>query len=151
MQRREFCQWFGVGCLASYFPVALAACSPSEKTSTTTGQAPTTPRSDGFISVGAVSQLDSGSGQIFLDKKSAKKPVLVIRNPDDSKNLIAVNPTCPHKECDVAWQGDIKSFVCPCHKSRFAADGKVTNGPATQPLAKYEAKIEGNSVLVKVS
>ncbi|PSB05195.1 ubiquinol-cytochrome c reductase iron-sulfur subunit [Merismopedia glauca] len=150
MQRREFCQWFGVGCLASYFPIALAACSPNEPTSTTAQNSSATPRSDGFTSVGAVSQLDSGEGQI-LNKQAAKQPVLVVRSPEDSKKLLAVNPTCPHKQCTVAWQGDIKSFVCPCHNSRFAADGKVTNGPATQPLPKYEAKIEGNAVLVKVS
>jgi cytochrome b6-f complex iron-sulfur subunit len=150
MQRREFFQWFGVGCMASYFPVVLAACAPNEQSATSnTGQTAGTPRSDGFTSVGAISQLDSGSGQI-LNKQTPKKPVLVVRSPDDSKKLLAVNPTCPHKQCDVAWQGDIKSFVCPCHSSRFAADGKVTQGPATQPLAKYEAKIEGNSVLVKV-
>lgn len=148
MQRREFIQWFGVGCLASYFPVALAACSDNQPVATSPG-VPATPRSDGFVAVGNVSELDGGTGQI-VNKNAAKNPVLVVRDPNDGKNLLAVDPTCPHKQCLVVWQGDIKSFVCPCHSSKFAADGAVTNGPATEPLAKYEAKIEGNSVLVKV-
>jgi cytochrome b6-f complex iron-sulfur subunit len=151
MQRREFCQWFGVGCLASYFPVALAACTGNEGTSTTapTPGAKASARSDGFVAVGTVADLDGANGQI-LNKEAAKEPILVIRNPADPKSAIAVNPTCPHKQCPVGWQASNKTFACPCHGSEFAPDGKVTKGPADKPLAKYQVKIEGNSVLVKV-
>ncbi|MCA1993680.1 MAG: Rieske 2Fe-2S domain-containing protein [Coleofasciculus sp. S288] len=71
--------------------------------------------------------------------------------PADTQKVIAVNPTCTHAGCSVAWDNDQQSFVCPCHDSKFASDGKVLRGPANKPLATYEAKLEGNSVLVKAS
>lgn len=47
------------------------------------------------------------------------------------------------------WEQNQKSFVCPCHDSKFAPDGKVLGGPATKPLQTYTAKLEGGNVLVK--
>ncbi|WP_414546376.1 ubiquinol-cytochrome c reductase iron-sulfur subunit [Nostoc sp. CCY0012] len=41
-----------------------------------------------------------------------------------------------------------KSFVCPCHDSKFAPDGKMLGGPATVALQTYIAKLEGGDVLV---
>ncbi|MCA1991826.1 MAG: cytochrome B6, partial [Coleofasciculus sp. S288] len=60
MNRREFLGWVGVGGIASYLPIALAACSPKVAES----ESPTSPpRTDGFQSVGTVAELDK-SGQI---------------------------------------------------------------------------------------
>lgn len=154
MKRRDFVNWVGVGLIASFLPVAIAACTKDEegesqeKPSTKNDRG--TPRSDGFESVGTLAQLDSSGGQL-LDKEFVAGPVLVIRNPDDTKNLTAVNPTCPHQNCSVGWQTDNKIFLCPCHGSKFAVDGKVLEGPAKKPLSTYQVKVENNSILVKSS
>lgn len=161
MNRREFLSWVGVGTLASYLPVALAACSPdtNQTPSAQNPQANTAPpppsptevanaATKEFQVVGTVAELDK-EGKI-LNKKLASGPVLVVRNPADPKGVLAVNPTCTHNGCIVEWEEDEKYFECPCHDADFAADGKVIKGPAKQPLKIYEAKIEGNSVLVKV-
>ncbi len=153
MDRRTFLAWVGVGWVASSLPVALAACSSnSTKSDNSTNKATAanpTPSAEGFQPVGTVAELDR-KGQI-LNKQLASGPVLVIRNPDNANNLAAVNPTCTHKGCTVAWKTNKKLFVCPCHDSEFAVDGKVVEGPAKKPLPTYEAKIEGDSILVKVS
>ncbi|HBB31720.1 MAG TPA: cytochrome B6 [Cyanobacteria bacterium UBA8803] len=144
MNRREFLTWVGVGGLASYLPVAIAACSPKA----TQSESPASPvRTDGFQPVGTVAELGQ-KGQI-LNKEFSGGAVLVVQNPANPKAVTAVNPSCTHEGCTVTWQADQKQFVCPCHDSKFTLDGKVTQGPAKTPLVTYEAKLEGNSVLVK--
>ena len=49
--------------------------------------------------------------------------------------LRAMSPICPHLGCDVRWNVAEGSWDCPCHGSRFDADGLVVNGPAVRGLA----------------
>ncbi|BAT51307.1 cytochrome b6/f-complex iron-sulfur protein PetC [Nostoc sp. NIES-3756] len=135
MKRRDFINWVGLGLIASSLPVAIAACSSAQTASTD------------WQTVGNVTDLDK-SGQL-LNENSSIGPVLVV---DTSKeNLVAVNPTCTHKGCTVAWKAEAKKFVCPCHGAEYGIDGKVQKEPATQPLKTYAAKIEGSSVVVRQS
>ncbi|HEY9727978.1 MAG TPA: ubiquinol-cytochrome c reductase iron-sulfur subunit [Chroococcales cyanobacterium] len=146
MNRREFLMWVGIGGVASYLPVALAACSPKSTESKSTVSSANT---DGFQPVGTVAELDQ-KGQI-LNKNFSAGTVLVIRDPANPNQVLAVNPICTHAGCTVDWEKDKKDFLCPCHDSKFAPDGKVLKGPAKKPLPTYTAKIEGNSILVKPS
>ncbi|MGE5659984.1 MAG: ubiquinol-cytochrome c reductase iron-sulfur subunit [Actinomycetota bacterium] len=149
MERRTFLGWFSVGWIASLFPVAFAACSNNSQkleSSETIANATTSGVcSDGFTVAGSVAQLTK-DGQIF-NKQSSVGPLLVIRT--DSNDLSVVNPTCTHRGCTVAWKANQKEFVCPCHGARFAAEGKVLEGPAKLPLKTYEVKVEGDLVCVK--
>ncbi len=54
---------------------------------------------------------------------------------DEQHNLHAVNPTCTHIHCTVAWNTAEKSWDCPCHGARYNCDGEVLTGPATKNLA----------------
>ncbi|HEX8724617.1 MAG TPA: ubiquinol-cytochrome c reductase iron-sulfur subunit [Gemmatimonadaceae bacterium] len=40
---------------------------------------------------------------------------------------------CTHQQCAAGVQNGTQ-IVCPCHGSRFDANGNVVNGPATRPL-----------------
>lgn len=41
---------------------------------------------------------------------------------------------CPHPECGMVWNSTESTWDCPCHGSRFSADGKVYQGPANSDL-----------------
>jgi cytochrome b6-f complex iron-sulfur subunit len=87
----------------------------------------------------------------ILNKGFAGGSVLVVSNPANPKTITAVNPICTHRGCTVEWKADKKAFVCPCHDAQFSSDGKVLKGPAKKSLSTYDAKIEGDSVLVKAT
>ncbi|MFF0273915.1 FAD-dependent oxidoreductase [Streptomyces sp. NPDC004330] len=43
-------------------------------------------------------------------------------------------PRCTHRGCELGFDETEGTWECPCHGSRFAADGSVLQGPATRPL-----------------
>ena len=47
--------------------------------------------------------------------------------------LEALSSICTHRSCKLDAEPD-RTFYCHCHGSTFAADGKVTDGPATRDL-----------------
>ena len=57
---------------------------------------------------------------------------------DDNGELHAVSARCTHLGCYVAWNTAERSWDCPCHGSRFDADGRVIQGPATKDLERAE-------------
>lgn len=158
MKRRSFMNWVGAGLMATSLPVAIAACSPAEDTAaeadpcaatgdTAAAEVDSSIRDDGFAALGTVSELDSAG---FLSSKTfIAGSVIAIRDPEDAGGIIALDSLCPHQGCHVDWEST--EFACPCHGSTFSADGAVTNGPATEALGTYEAKIEGDLVLIKAA
>ena len=46
---------------------------------------------------------------------------------------------CPHLGCIVAWNPVEETWDCPCHGSRFAADGRLVHGPAIGDLTPIES------------
>ncbi|SDE00286.1 Glycine/D-amino acid oxidase [Mucilaginibacter pineti] len=55
---------------------------------------------------------------------------------DDEGVIHALSPVCTHAACIVNWNGEEKSWDCPCHGARYDIEGKVLTGPATRDLAK---------------
>jgi len=53
---------------------------------------------------------------------------------DESGTLHRLSAVCPHMKCIVAWNPTERTWDCPCHGSRFSAEGKVIVGPANIDL-----------------
>ncbi|MBW4666151.1 MAG: ubiquinol-cytochrome c reductase iron-sulfur subunit [Cyanomargarita calcarea GSE-NOS-MK-12-04C] len=143
MNRRNFITLFSVSLFLNCSPILFAA-SYAAKPKPKPKKKPS--QSENWIDIGTIAELDK-AGQIFK-QKSSLGAILVI-GTSKNNNLIAVNPTCTHLGCTVDWEAKENIFLCPCHASEFAADGKVINGLATKPLSTYKTKIEGNIVMVK--
>jgi glycine/D-amino acid oxidase-like deaminating enzyme/nitrite reductase/ring-hydroxylating ferredoxin subunit len=57
---------------------------------------------------------------------------------EESGKIHALNPTCPHAKCQVAWNGAEKSWDCPCHGARYSFTGEMLTGPARKDLEVIE-------------
>jgi len=79
-----------------------------------------------------VEEVGEGEGMIV---SSGGKKYAVARIDGE---LRALDPTCTHMGCTVAWNAAEKSWDCPCHGSRFNTLGEVLNSPATAPLTRIE-------------
>lgn len=75
----------------------------------------------------------AGEGDIF-DTDDGKIAV----SCDANGQHLAVSAVCTHLGCIVVWNNAELSWDCPCHASRFAADGKVLHGPAVKDLEQKE-------------
>jgi menaquinol-cytochrome c reductase iron-sulfur subunit len=77
---------------------------------------------------------------------SEKSTAWVVKQPDNS--IVAFGPQCTHLGCAYHWEEGKNEFLCPCHSSLFALDGKVVSGPAPRPLDRYDIKIQGAKLLL---
>jgi cytochrome b6-f complex iron-sulfur subunit len=66
--------------------------------------------------------------------KLAERNVLVLR---DERGFRALSLICTHLGCITGREAS-GEFVCPCHGSRFDAEGVVTKGPAPSRLRYLE-------------
>lgn len=112
---------------------------------------PRAPRDSGWIDAGDISELTPGTPLELSFQQSRidgwrpvteKRTAWVVRMPD--RRILAFGPQCTHLACAYHWENPQNKFVCPCHGSEFAIDGKVLMGPAARPLDQYQTKIENN-------
>lgn len=63
-------------------------------------------------------------------------------------DLVAYSTVCPHLGCGIDFDDGAKKFYCACHKSYFALDGSVENGPS--PRAMDQLEVEAAEQLVSI-
>ena len=96
-----------------------------------------TTSSDGrLVLSGQVAPELQKAGGAVVAQISCPRPVLVANT---GSGIVAVQATCPHAGCELAWVPEDRQAECPCHGSRFAGDGTVLNPPARTPLQTWPA------------
>lgn len=70
--------------------------------------------------------------QLFSPSRSILKPQLALNALEAASNLLTLSERrCPHMGCALKWNPQEHTWDCPCHGSRFDADGNLLDNPAT--------------------
>ncbi|MGD0153371.1 MAG: Rieske 2Fe-2S domain-containing protein [Thermacetogeniaceae bacterium] len=85
-----------------------------------------------------------------LKKIDLQGRAILLINHDNS--IYAIEEKCTHRGCSLAAGKLVgNSIECPCHQARFnIISGKVTQGPATKPLAVYQVAVESGMIAINL-
>lgn len=100
-----------------------------------------------FVQAAALADIPQG-GVLAVDIDGAE--IALVRDGDD---IYALRDECSHAAIPLS-EGDVEGCEIECwlHGSRFdVRTGEPVNLPATQPVATYPIKIEGDTVMVDLS
>ena len=89
-------------------------------------------------------ELQAAHGVLPVRADGAGKPIMIVRGAE--AQFVALSLRCTHLGCTVGWNEEARRFDCPCHGSRFQADGSVLKGPAKRPLAGYPVRFDGTTL-----
>jgi cytochrome b6-f complex iron-sulfur subunit len=146
LNRREFVAASTVtvcGCIAGcQSDRAGDAAAPSGETDAS--NLPPETNLQGTVDVGTISDYPRDG---VYDRFARSDRIYVVRQ---NGRVYALRAVCTHRACLVV--PDASALRCPCHGSRFEADGTVTKGPATRQLAHYAiARTDGGRLIVDKS
>ena len=96
------------------------------------------PQARTIIDLGSRSKYPVGSRTVLPDV-----PALLIST---DKGFTALSLVCTHLGCTV--EESPNGFQCPCHGSRYSAQGEVQRGPARLPLRTLRVETTPNGHLV---
>lgn len=83
----------------------------------------------------AVQGKENPYAQVFTPSRSIFRPQLALNSFEAVKNLITPSKKrCPHLGCALKWNKEEQTWDCPCHGSRFTAEGNLIDNPATADL-----------------
>ncbi len=71
--------------------------------------------------------------------------VYIVRMPE---GFYAVSAVCTHLGCITQWKPDTDMIACPCHGSKFKADGTKIEGPAPRPLPHFVISLTADGELL---
>jgi thiosulfate dehydrogenase [quinone] large subunit len=76
--------------------------------------------------------------------ESVDEPAWVLQL--DRGDFTAYSAICPHQGCTVEFVSPADGFACPCHQSRFDAQGQRISGPAPKGLTSIPVTVQGADV-----
>jgi Rieske Fe-S protein len=100
---------------------------------------------NGVATVNVAGTALSSSGGAAIVTTSTVGTVLVVRTGTASVSVLTA--TCTHQQCTINSYENMV-FQCPCHGSRFDANGTVQRGPATANLRRFNATITNDAISI---
>jgi len=97
-----------------------------------------------FVAVSGVDDLGEGEMRAF----DVHGTEIAVANVGGAFHAFA--DTCTHRGCSLAG-GDLEetTVICACHGSEFdVTSGEVLQGPAREPIATYETRVDGGTLEV---
>ena len=95
------------------------------------------------VTAARVGELAPNSYKIF---KFGTTPGILINTIDGE--LKAFSAVRTHLTCNVLYESDTETILCPCHNGRFDLSGKVISGPPPSPLEAFKVEIAGEEIMV---
>jgi Rieske Fe-S protein len=123
----------GSAAIASIVIPILQGCEP---TSIPTISDPADPDGRFGVSVADLSESKPAKQAPGLTDSDGKG-ILVTRLSDTE--YLALSMECTHQQCNVEATSTSGGLPCFCHGSIFNLDGTVRQGPAEEPLKRYDA------------
>ena len=114
---------------------------------------PKSKKKEAWIEAGNISLIDAKVPEEVVFRRtrvdgwkvtSEKATAWVVKVSD--QQVVALAPQCTHLGCAYHWDDKNQNFLCPCHTSVFAKDGKVLSGPAPRALDRYQSKVENGKI-----
>ena len=78
----------------------------------------------------------------------AGEPTYLTVQDDGTLHPQGIVDNCTHLGCTFPWNPVDEQFQCPCHGSRYTADGTVVRGPANLPLKLAHVEVEGDAIWI---
>ncbi|MCS7230166.1 MAG: non-heme iron oxygenase ferredoxin subunit [Candidatus Kryptonium sp.] len=99
-----------------------------------------------YIQIAKIDEIKNGELKVF--EVNDESVILINLNGE----IFAYKNQCSHMELelnDAEIDGEI--LTCPWHGAKFdIRTGAVVRLPASQPLEKYEVKVEGDKIFIKI-
>jgi cytochrome b6-f complex iron-sulfur subunit len=78
----------------------------------------------------------------------AGEPTYLSVKQDGTLDGVGIVDNCTHLGCTFPWNEIDQQFQCPCHGSRYSADGSVVRGPAPLPLKLVRVDVKENAIWI---
>ena len=145
MQRREFLKGSCRICLlgAAGFAVALEACSPKAGAATSTNSSIIV--KDKIATVPLINLKENKAINIISINKYPYEIAIEKNKEGKYKALLLM---CTHYENQLTPTGN--GYTCSAHGSTFTNDGKVTKGPAEEPLKELKTTLTENNLMIQL-